>query len=220
LRLNREKLLRARELLGYGIEKVAEEAGVSKNSVLRAEHEGDIRPLTARRIAAALKVEVADLVTVTDDAKKEEALAASQPSLDDALEVDRRFQISQLRQLDQWKIYLEGCAERWQELARHPESFATGEAAAGAGVEANRHGIYIFRTIRSRLIPTIQDQLPEEIARVQMAEFEALINRLNDALDSVVAIAGQAYAAETAARKEAQQEHMATVTDIRERLSA
>jgi DNA-binding XRE family transcriptional regulator len=48
-------------MLGYGIEKTAEEAGVSKNSVLRAEHEKDIRPITARKIAAALRVPVAHL---------------------------------------------------------------------------------------------------------------------------------------------------------------
>ena len=62
LRLDRDKLLRARELLGYGIETTAQEAGVSKNSVLRAEHEEDIRPVTARKIAGALGVRVADLL--------------------------------------------------------------------------------------------------------------------------------------------------------------
>jgi transcriptional regulator with XRE-family HTH domain len=61
LKLDRDKLIRARELLGYGIEKTAEEAGISKNSVLRAEHGEDIRPITARKIAAALGVTVADL---------------------------------------------------------------------------------------------------------------------------------------------------------------
>jgi len=62
LRLDRDRLLRAREVLGYGLEKTAEEAGVSKNSVLRAEHGAEIRPVTARKIAAALGVEVADLL--------------------------------------------------------------------------------------------------------------------------------------------------------------
>ena len=62
LKLDRTKLQRAREMLGYGIETTAEKAGVSKNSVLRAEHEEDIRPVTARKIAEALKVEVRDLL--------------------------------------------------------------------------------------------------------------------------------------------------------------
>ncbi len=62
MKLDRAKLIRAREMLGYGVEKTAEVAGVSKNSVLRAEHEEDIRPVTARKIATALQVRVADLL--------------------------------------------------------------------------------------------------------------------------------------------------------------
>jgi DNA-binding XRE family transcriptional regulator len=61
LKLDRDRMIQAREMLGYGIEKTAEEAGVSKNSVLRAEHEQEIRPITARKIAAALRVPVAHL---------------------------------------------------------------------------------------------------------------------------------------------------------------
>jgi len=76
LRLNRKKLLRARELLGYGIEKVAEEAGISKNSVLRAEHEEDIRPVTARKIAAALSLSVADLIGESETLKAQPPLLA------------------------------------------------------------------------------------------------------------------------------------------------
>jgi len=83
LRLNRKKLLRARELLGYGIEKVAEEAGISKNSVLRAEHEEDIRPVTARKIAAALGVSVAELIGGSESLK-------AQPPLPNGLEEERR----------------------------------------------------------------------------------------------------------------------------------
>src|SRR5215218_4958145 len=56
-------------MLGYGIETTAQEAGVSKNSVLRAEHEEDIRPVTARKIAAALDVRVADLIGESETLK-------------------------------------------------------------------------------------------------------------------------------------------------------
>jgi len=70
LKLDRARVLRARELQGYGLEKTAEEAGVSKNSVLRAEHEEDIRPVTARKIAAALAMRVADLVAESETLKE------------------------------------------------------------------------------------------------------------------------------------------------------
>lgn len=62
MKLDKNKLLQARERLGYSLETVGEKAGTSKNSVLRAEHEEDIRPLTARKIAEALGVEVAELI--------------------------------------------------------------------------------------------------------------------------------------------------------------
>lgn len=60
--LDGNKVLRVRELLGYGIAQAAEAAGVSKNSILAAEHGKDIRPGTARRIAEGLGVTIADLV--------------------------------------------------------------------------------------------------------------------------------------------------------------
>jgi transcriptional regulator with XRE-family HTH domain len=63
LRFDGDKVHRARELLGYGLDKTAEEAGVAKNSVLRAERGEEIRHSTARKIAAALGIRVADLLT-------------------------------------------------------------------------------------------------------------------------------------------------------------
>jgi transcriptional regulator with XRE-family HTH domain len=61
LRLDPEKVRRAREILGYAIEATGEKGDLSPNSVLRAEHGEEIRPSTARRLAKALNREVADL---------------------------------------------------------------------------------------------------------------------------------------------------------------
>ncbi len=87
MKLDRDRMLRARERLGYGIEKTAEVAEISKNSVLRAEHEEDIRPLTARKIAAALGVQVADLLS---DAKKAPAPLSREWALSTADDAFRR----------------------------------------------------------------------------------------------------------------------------------
>lgn len=62
MRFDSNKMRQARDRLGLSMEMVGEKADVSKNSVLRAEHGDDIRPVTARRIAQALGVEVAELV--------------------------------------------------------------------------------------------------------------------------------------------------------------
>lgn len=62
MRLDPDRVKRARERLGYSLEIVGEIGELSPNSVLRAEHGLSIQPVTARRIARALQVEVADLV--------------------------------------------------------------------------------------------------------------------------------------------------------------
>src|SRR5215218_9653494 len=102
LKLDRDRLQRAREMLGYGLEKTAQEAGISKNSVLRAEHEEDIRPVTARKIAAALRVSVADLIGESETLK-------AQPSLPEFPE-ERRVPT-----LKNWTSLAQRLADRWEE---------------------------------------------------------------------------------------------------------
>jgi len=62
LKLSGKRTRRARDRLGYSLVMVAEEAGVAEGTALRAEHEKEIRPSSARKIAAALGVGVADLI--------------------------------------------------------------------------------------------------------------------------------------------------------------
>jgi transcriptional regulator with XRE-family HTH domain len=104
LKLDRDKMLRGREVLGYGVEKTAQEAGVSKNSVLRAEHGEDIRPVTARKIAGALGVRVADLLSEESEALKAEALPSLEPSFNDVIEERRlsRFADAIASAADEW----------------------------------------------------------------------------------------------------------------------
>ena len=108
MKLDRDKVIRAREVLGYGIEKAAEEAGVSKNSVLRAEHEEDIRPLTARKIAAALDVRVADLIAEPEYPLRE-APPSQQLTFNGVLEDERREAI-----YTSWLAFADLYADRWE----------------------------------------------------------------------------------------------------------
>lgn len=91
MKLDKQRVLRARERLGYSIAKTAQVAGVSQHSVLRAEHGGDIRPLTARKLAIGLGVTVADLY---EDSPKAQAPPSLQAPLfnggDEKAEEERR----------------------------------------------------------------------------------------------------------------------------------
>lgn len=62
LKLSRKRMRYARDRLGYSLVMVSEEAGVAEGTAIRAEHEEEIRPGTARKIAGALGVRVADLM--------------------------------------------------------------------------------------------------------------------------------------------------------------
>jgi DNA-binding XRE family transcriptional regulator len=119
LRLDRDRLIRTREMLGYGIETTAQAAGVSKNSVLRAEHGEDIRPATARKIAKALNVEVADLYGKTEYPKWE-APPWLEPSFNDVIEERRFFRFADA---------FDAAADRW--ITKVSESVASDGELAG-----------------------------------------------------------------------------------------
>jgi len=68
---------------------VARKAGTSKNTILSAEHGGDIRPTTARKLAEALDVEIDDLLGETESPLAE-APPAEQPPLNGFLAEERR----------------------------------------------------------------------------------------------------------------------------------
>jgi transcriptional regulator with XRE-family HTH domain len=113
LRLDGNKVRRARERLGYSMEMVGEEAEVSKNSILRAEHDGDIRPVTARRIAQALGVEVADLIEESA-IPKAAALPPTEPSFNNVLEEERRSPENLTARFKYQKRLLKEWLDRWE----------------------------------------------------------------------------------------------------------
>jgi transcriptional regulator with XRE-family HTH domain len=112
LKLDRDNLIRARERLGYSVETVAEQAGIAKNSVLRAEHGEHIRPLTARKIAAALRVEVADLYADPDYPK-----GAAPPWLEPTFN-----HVIEERRLSRFADAIASAADRWIEAIARPQA--------------------------------------------------------------------------------------------------
>jgi transcriptional regulator with XRE-family HTH domain len=181
LRLNKDRLQRARELLGYGLEKTAQEAGVSKNSVLRAEHEEDIRPGTARKIAAALHVSVADLVRESETLK-------AQPPLPDFWD-KWRSQLDLLESCVQYKI---GRAEYYErELERGRSSdYATARGAENLAILALEEFANFTRWVFDGPVMPLRmalDQFPSNVDPRVVDEFdakeEAMIGRTKQTTD-------------------------------------
>jgi hypothetical protein len=195
LRLNRKSLLRARELLGYGIEKVAEEARVSKNSVLRAEHEGDIRPLTARRIAAALKVDVADLLQ-EGESPTEASRWSFEPSFNDILEEERRADYYR-----PWTNLLARTAARWEAEIVHYHQMPPLEVAgkqtkqpfdSGIASEVSAEALDLMLALQevgtafAHDVRGFVDAQHEFQVRSEMSRLLKAYERLNHAADEIV----------------------------------
>jgi DNA-binding XRE family transcriptional regulator len=170
LRLDKDRLQRAREMLGYGVEKTAVEAGISKNSVLRAEHEEDIRPVTARKIAAALHVSVADLLEESETLK-------AQPPLPD-LWSQWRSQLELLESCVQYKV---GRAEYYErELERGRSSdYATARAASNLANLALEEFAGITKWVIDgpvRPLAIALEQFPSPVDPRIAEEFEAKVD--------------------------------------------
>ncbi len=84
-----------RELRGWTQKDLAHESGVSVRSIAGYETGATIRPNTARKLAEALDVEVADLVVTASG--KEEAPSSLQPPLNGFAEEERRAATEWLR---------------------------------------------------------------------------------------------------------------------------
>ena len=74
MKLNGNRIKRSREKLGFTLDMVGEQAGLSPQSVFRAEHGGEIQPSTARKLAGALGVTIADLMEEETASPKAPAL--------------------------------------------------------------------------------------------------------------------------------------------------
>lgn len=196
MKLDRDKLIRAREMLGYGIELTAQEAGVSKNSVLRAEHEEDIRPVTARKIAAALDVRVADLIGESETLKGE--ASPLEPSFENVLEDERR-----LHYLRPWAGYISTLADN---VEREVEQGHVTDL--NWWQEFNRDVITLTH-LYNLILPPAPEQTEDE--RLELLRLSEAVDRLHEvadkmdrAMEPVIAeMHEEAYAKERERRKAA-----------------
>ena len=157
-------------MLGYGLEKTAQEAGVSKNSVLRAEHEEDIRPVTARKIAAALDVSVADLIGESETLK-------AQPLLPDFWG-EWRSQLDLLESCVQHKISRAEYYEQELERGRSTD-YATAGGAHNLAVLALEEFANFTRWVIDgpvRPLAIALEQVPSNVDPRIAEEFEAKVD--------------------------------------------
>jgi transcriptional regulator with XRE-family HTH domain len=100
-----------REFRGLTQPELAERAGMSLRSVFNYEHGGNALPNSARKLAAALGVEIGDLISA--DAHPKGAAPPSQPSFNHLLEERRSPSVAKA---------VSDVAELWHEMASNPDA--------------------------------------------------------------------------------------------------
>jgi transcriptional regulator with XRE-family HTH domain len=107
LKLDEDRVRQIRERQGLTLAMLAARAGTSKNTVLSAEHGGDLRPTTAQKIAQALGVTIADLMeevvlpkAASTTPLLEWALTASDEDFDRRIKTAGNREVTELLQLN------------------------------------------------------------------------------------------------------------------------
>jgi transcriptional regulator with XRE-family HTH domain len=106
-----DRIRRARRRLGLSQEELAEASGVSAATIVQVEL-GNRQPQgrTLRKLAAALGVEVADLLVEEEAHPKAESRSSLEPSLFNGVEEERRIAID----YDACRTALESFCDHWQ----------------------------------------------------------------------------------------------------------
>jgi transcriptional regulator with XRE-family HTH domain len=162
-----------RELHGLTQKELADVSGVSLRSVAGYEGGAHARPNTARKLAQALNVEVADLVGATSYPK---ASASSQPSFNGLLEEERRAQ-----DLGVWKSYLSRRVEWYEKVLQmsREDSFNNPFVSLDTAIQWAIH-VGIEST-------QLQDTLRTEVRSYTDADSE-IVGELQALLDRFVAV--------------------------------
>ena len=166
-----EQLARLRELKGFSQRGLAKESGVSPATIYELEN-GRRRPnpSTLRKLAAALEVEVADLLGA--DYPKEARRSSLEPSFEDVLGEERR-----LHYLKPWAGYITALANRVER-----------EIEQGHVTDLNwwqefNGDVLTLNFLYNRILPTPEEQTEDE--RLELLRFSEAIDRLNDVADKM-----------------------------------
>lgn len=181
-----------RELHGLTQKELADTSGVSLRSVAGYEGGAQVRPNTARKLAQALNVEVADLVGVESYPKAEAPPSPEQPNFNGLLEEERRGGASRL--LDGLIAHVAETAERWSRETETGGMFRSEDSAVAFTIEVNIEAARLYGLAAEHLKPAIEELLPAASERSHagrslaeaLERLEAAIVAVNAAADAVV----------------------------------
>jgi transcriptional regulator with XRE-family HTH domain len=169
-----KELTRVREERGLSQQRLANASGVNKatiNQIERGRRSPNAR--TLEKLAEALNVEVADLFP------KAQAPLPLEP-----MPPERGYR-SLTSLLEDWGYLFKQTAEQWKREAESGNLFGSADGALSYSIATNIQAAQFFAVIGERLLPTVENLLPEDLAYTERQKLLEARETLIEATDAV-----------------------------------
>jgi transcriptional regulator with XRE-family HTH domain len=181
-----------REYRGLTQRELAAASGVSLRSIAGYETGAGVRPNTARKLAEALNVEVADFFREPVTPKVPAPPSPEQPPLNGFEEEQRASALSE--HFDLWRAGWEAATARWSRALEEGAILQSPGSAGSFCAEVIAEGTSARATILNNLIPTAEDQLPGDAARRERERLLETATKVEETMlgvvDAVESVAG------------------------------
>jgi transcriptional regulator with XRE-family HTH domain len=177
-----EALRHIRTMRGMNQVDLARASGVAQNTISEIElGKREARPGTLKKLADALGVGIADLLGNTPP--KAQAPLPLEP-----VPQERGYTFL-ARQLEDWRHLFEQAAEQWNREAQSGNLFGSVDSASAYSIATSIQVVQFFAVIDERLLPTVDEMLPEDLAHAERRKLLESRDKLGEATEAVHAAA-------------------------------
>jgi len=89
------------------------------------------------------------------------------------------------RQLEDWRYLFEQAADQWRREAKSANLFGSADGALSYSIATNIQAARFFEIIGERLLPTVEQLLPENVARTERRKLLDARTHLEEATEAV-----------------------------------
>ena len=201
-----DRIRQLRKERGFSQAKLAVMADMDPATLNRLERgTGNPNLKTLERVADALGVGIAELLK--DTSPKAQAPLPLEP-----VPQERGYTFL-ARQLEDWRHLFEQAAEQWTREAQSGNLFGSVDSASAYSIATSIQAVQFFAVIDERLLPTVDELLPEDLARAERRKLLKSRDKLGEATKAVHAAALEAVPEPLADEREFSEAELAIIDE-------
>jgi len=163
---------------------IADELGVDVQTVRRWIHSGKLKAFKPGKEYRVREADLEEFLAAREVRPKEVASPSPQPTLNGALEEDRRVALEVLS--DNLRIHLTGTADRWIHEAETGLAFTSEDAAITFSIEVNSQAAHLYGFVSEALEPALERLFAGTLTlRSEQRKLIEAVEHLNKAVEMV-----------------------------------